>query len=349
MPRSTVILLVLVLVLAGAIVLRMNVGGELGSFTDEARAAVLELRAWRVLLAGVVGASLGMAGVVLQGLLRNSLASPDVLGPASGASLAVMLSAWLMPAAATTGFGALAWQAGPALLGSLIVLGVIFSLSRGRRGLDPAGLIIVGAVISVMCGAGVVFVQHLINASSISGRSLTLLVGSISDDTPRLHTMVVGAMAVVSMVVACIIGRASDAAAMSDDEAISVGVHLRGLRVMQFVLAGVLTAGAVVLAGPVGFIGLICPHAVRLMLDAQRAGASGTERINGRFGLSTLVGRTGVLVIGSALFGAALLMFADAGVRAINLGSGRMPIGVLTALLGGPVLIALLRRRSIMQ
>ena len=96
------------------------------------------------------------------------------------------------------------------------------------------------------------------------------------------------------------------------------------LRVVLFILAGALTANAVVLAGPVGFVGLVCPHVVRLL-------AGVTHR---------------TLLIGSALAGAALVIGADAAVKSINLASGRMPIGVITALVGGPVFILLLRRDS---
>ena len=105
-------------------------------------------------------------------------------------------------------------------------------------------------------------------------------------------------------------------------QALSTGVPIARLRIALFLLSGVLTAVAVVLAGPVGFVGLVCPHIVRLLAGPAH--------------------RT--LVLGSALAGATLIVAADAAVKAVNLGGGRMPIGVITALVGGPVFIVLLRR-----
>ncbi len=341
--------LFLLAVLVGAVVLRLYIGGSLSGFTPEAVEQVMQIRWHRASISLVVGGCLGAAGVVLQSLLRNPLASPDVLGPSSGASLAVMLATFLssklMLDASTSasssiapGFGGLIWQAGPALIGATLALALVYSLSQRRGRVDSDGLIIVGVIVSVMCGAGVVFIQHLINASAISGRTLTLLVGSISDDTPAHFVQAAGVVALLTItLIALTLGRAMDVANLSDDEAASVGVPLARLRLALFISAGLLTACAVVLAGPIGFVGLICPHLVRLML-----GPSGST--SARLSLEPIVGRAGVLLIASALCGAALLVLADVGVRAIDLGAGRMPVGVLTALLGGPMLIVLLRR-----
>src|SRR5262249_33567891 len=120
-------------------------------------------------------------------------------------------------------------------------------------------------------------------------------------------------------------GRAMDAAAMSDDEARSVGVPIGGLRLAMFLASGVLTASAVVLAGPIGFVGLVCPRVVRLLAGPGHR----------------------VLVVGAALAGAALIVGADTFIAAIDLARGRLPIGILTALIGGPVFIVLLRRESV--
>jgi iron complex transport system permease protein len=134
------------------------------------------------------------------------------------------------------------------------------------------------------------------------------------------------------LVLACVgastlAGRAMDAAALGDDEARSVGVNVGGLRALAFVLAGVLSAAAVVLAGPIGFVGLVAPHVVRLLAGPSH--------------------RT--LIVGSALAGAALVLLADSGVaglRALGFAGGRPPLSVLTSLVGGPVFIGLLRRRQ---
>lgn len=347
--RGTLVILGLLALLVGAVVLRLIVGDSLSSFTPETAEQVLYIRWHRAMISLVVGGCLGAAGVVLQSLLRNPLASPDVLGPSSGASLAVMLATFvsskLMLDASTAaggitapGFGGLIWQAGPAMIGATLALALVYALSQRRGRVDSDGLIIVGVIVSVVCGAGVVFIQHLINASAISGRTLTLLVGSISDDTPAAFVHITGAVALVTItLIALTLGRSMDAANLSDDEAYSVGVRLPLLRFSLFISAGLLTAAAVVLAGPIGFVGLICPHLVRLMI-----GPSGTTAA--RLSLEPILGRAGLLLLASTFCGSALLILADVGVRAIDLGAGRMPVGVLTALLGGPTLIILLRR-----
>jgi iron complex transport system permease protein len=335
MSRSAWILIGLTLALAIAAVLRLNVGQPRAALDADAWEAITALRTQRAFLAGTVGAALGGAGVLLQYLLRNPLVSPDVMGPSSGASLGVMISIAIWPAG--IGFGSLAWQAGPALTGAMVAMLLITLLARRRAGLDPGVVIITGVVVSIMCGAGVVFVQHLINATSLSGRSLALLVGAISDETPRGHIVFVACVTALVVGIGCAIGRTLDAMSMSEDEAISVGVPLARTRAIVFVGAGILTSGAVVLAGPVGFVGLIAPHIVRLML-----GTGGSPRRQDF--ITRHIGRAGTLLIGSCLCGAALLILGDTGVRAIDLGAGRMPIGVITALLGGPLLIALLGR-----
>ena len=117
-------------------------------------------------------------------------------------------------------------------------------------------------------------------------------------------------------------GNAMDAAALGEDEARSVGVPLGALRATLFITAGVLSAASVVLAGPIGFVGLICPHAVRLLAGQSH--------------------RT--LVLGAAMAGAALVILADTASRAIDLGAGHPPISVLTSLIGGPVLVLVAER-----
>lgn len=331
-PRGLALLLGLLALLGAGIALRMHVGGDLASLSDTARSQILALRWSRVAQASVVGAALAVGGVLLQSLLRNPLASPDLLGPASGASLAVVLTAYL---AAASGAGApdgLAWQAGPALVGAVGALAVVYALARRRGVVDPAGLVLIGVIVSIVCGAGVVLLEHLLIARGLTTRTTGLLMGTIRDETPLRHILLIGLATLACSGVALGLGRAMDAASFGEDEARSVGVPVGALRVWLFVLSGVLTAGAVVLAGPIGFVGLICPHLVRLGLGAGSLSPGAS-----RWSLH------GVLVLGSALAGAALLLLADAAVRELDLGSGRLPIGVLTAVVGGPIFVALLR------
>jgi len=183
-------------------------------------------------------------------------------------------------------------------------------------------LILVGVIVGVVCGAATIFLGHLMPDGGYAVSRWT--IGSLSDDTPRIALLTTSLLAAVCLTVGLAFGRAMDVAALGDDEAQTAGVPIARLRLVLFILAGALTANAVVLAGPIGFVGLVCPHIVRLL-------AGVTHR---------------PLLIGSALAGATLVIGADAAVKSVNLASGRMPIGVITALVGGPVFILLLRRDS---
>lgn len=279
---------------------------------------VMAIRGQRAAMAAVVGAALAVAGAMLQSLLRNPLASPDLLGLASGAGLAVMLSIYLTGAA-----GGLALGAGgagvAALIGSCATLGVVYALSQRRGFLDPVSLVLVGVIVSVMCGAATMFIAMLTPDRGVGVARWT--IGALDDNVPLRWVWVVGGIVLAASVLGAWAGPAMDAAALSEDEARSVGIPLGALRLMLFLLAGVLTAGAVVIAGPIGFIGLVCPHVTRLLAGPAHR----------------------VVVIGSALAGAAMVVGAEALVKAMDLPGGRVPIGVVTAILGGPVLIGLLR------
>jgi len=320
-PAPIPTLLGLVLLLAGAIALRLGIGRDLdGALTFGFEH--LELRGARVGAGIIVGVCLAVSGVFLQSLLRNPLASPDILGLASGAGLGIMAAAYAgylagmgIAATAVAGFG----SGTAAVVGSLGVLVTIYALSQRRGLIDPVSLVLVGVVASMMCSALTMLVRQLMPDQGMTvGR---LLLGAVRDAT--IGELWVGAGVALAGVIAGVgCGRAMDAASLSEDEARSVGVNLSALRAVLFLGSGVLTAASVVLAGPVGFVGLICPHIVRMLAGPGHR----------------------VLVIGSALCGGALVVLCDAAVRMIDLGTGNLPIGVLTSLLGGPVMISLLRR-----
>lgn len=281
---------------------------------------IRRIREQRVLAGLVVGAALAVAGVLLQCLLRNPLASPDLLGLASGAGLGVTLAAYV----AFCATGEIAPQAAnppAALAASLAALAVVYLLSQRRALIDPISLILVGVIVAIMCSAATMFLQHLLPDRGLAvGR---WLLGALPDDAGWPQLGAIGAVTLASVLAAMLFAPAMDAASLGDDEARSLGVPLGRLRAFLFVASGVLTAGAVVLAGPIGFVGLVCPHLIRL-------GAGPGHR---------------TLVLGSVLAGGALVVGADALVKSIDLGAGRMPIGILTSILGGPLFIVMLRRQ----
>lgn len=284
-----------------------------------------QIRGSRLLAALTIGSALSAAGVLLQALLRNPLAAPSLLGLTSGASLGVML--WIYAAFLTT--GAIA-TAGPpiaaAAVGSLATLGVVYAVAQRRGAVDPLRLILVGVVVSILCGAASMLLQHLLPDQGLAV-SMRWLLGSIDDDARPIWIGGVAVFTSMCIAVAMWFGPSMDAASLGEDEAISVGVRVGALRLGLLFMAGLLTAGSVLLAGPIGFVGLICPHAARLIGGPSHR----------------------MLVLHAALLGGALIIGADAAVRFIDLGSGRIPVGVLTTLLGGPVFLVMLRERRLIQ
>ena len=275
---------------------------------------------WTALAVGAsVGAGLATSGVLLQALLRNPLASPFILGISAGAGLGVMVALYAdhVLDIRATGPGT---EMLPAFAGALAVLGTVYMLAQRRGWLDPVSLVLVGVIVSAICGALIMFLQHLV-PTGLHGEITRWMMGRIPESVPGPTLALAGGLSVAGVVIAMVMGRAMDAATLGDDEARSVGLALGGLRLWMFALAGALTAGAVALCGPIAFVGLIAPHATRLVLGP----------------------RHGRLVLGSALVGVALVVGADVSRQAIDLGGGRMPIGVFTALIGGPAFIWLLR------
>lgn len=312
-PRST--LAVFLACLAAAAALRLLVGGDALAWPEHPE--ILALRLHRLASAGLVGGALALAGVMLQSLLRNPLASPDLIGLAPGAGFGVMLATYLHFLAT----GELTRWTGvalPALAGALAALGIVYLISQRRGLIDPAAMILVGIIVGLVFGAGTVFLQFQMPDRGQS--AVRWLMGSISDETTSPQLLAVGGLLLVAAFLAWVTAPSLDAASLEEDEARAVGVRIGRVRFLLFVASGALSAGAVVLAGPIGFIGLIAPHAARMMGGPRHA----------------------MLTINATIAGAALLVAADTLVKAVNLGGGRLPVGVLTAALGGPFFIALL-------
>lgn len=312
-PRATLVACVILVAIAA--LLRILVGGDGLGFpgSDE----ILGLRAHRLLAAAIVGGSLSLAGVMLQSLLRNPLASPDLIGLGPGAGFGVMLATYLHYLATGeltrwTGVG------GPALLGALLALGIVYAISQRRGIIDPAAMILIGVIVGLVFGAGTVFLQFQMPDRGQS--AVRWLMGSVSDETSVAQLAVCGGVLLAAMGATSGWGRVLDASAMSADEARAVGVSVGRVRALLFIGSGVLAAASIVLAGPIAFVGLIGPHAARMLGGPSHR----------------------LLAINATLAGAALVIGADALVKGIDLASGRLPIGVLTAAMGGPFFLVLL-------
>jgi iron complex transport system permease protein len=209
----------------------------------------------------------------------------------------------------------------PAIIGALATLLLVYVLGQRRGWLDPISLVLVGVIISTICGAGIMFVQHLV-PTGLRAEFISWLMGYIPEVADRWAIITAAIIAIISIAISMIFGRAMDVATLGDDEAQSVGLAIGPLRLGLFIVAGVLAAVAVALAGPIGFVGLVGPHAARLILGPRHT----------------------MLVLGSALMGIVLIVGADVLRQAIDVGAGRMPIGIFTALIGGPTFIWLMSR-----
>jgi iron complex transport system permease protein len=281
--------------------------------------AIARFRWTSIGVAAIVGTALAVSGVLLQALLRNSLASPFILGISSGSALGVMVAIYIGHIAGA------AWLSGgsnalPALAGALLVLAVVFMLGQRRGLLDPLSLVLIGVIVSAICGALIMFLQHLV-PMGLRGDLVTWMMGHVNQGVRPSALLLAAVITGLGLIAGVVMGRAMDGATLGDDEARSIGVAVGRLRIVMFFLAGAMTALAVTLTGPIGFVGLIAPHAGRIVLGPRHTG----------------------LVIGSALIGVTLLIGADIASQIFSVGGGRMPVGVFTALIGGPAFIWLLR------
>ncbi len=268
-----------------------------------------QLRLPRMASAFVTGALLGVAGALMQVLLRNPLADPYILGVSGGASVGALL-------AMMAGAGTLALQAG-AFAGALASMLLVFSLAHGRGGWDTNRLLLTGVVLAAGWGA-VISLLLALNADTALQGMLFWLMGDLSFAATPLP----GALLLLLLIPATVvIAPALNLLASGELQAASLGVAVPRLRLFIYIIASLSTAAAVTQAGNIGFVGLIAPHMLRL------AGARDHR----------------VLMPAVLLLGGTLLSVADALSRLL-IEPRQLPVGVLTALLGVPLFLLLLHR-----
>ena len=274
------------------------------------------LRVPRVLLAMLAGGSLALAGAVFQALLRDALASPLTLGVSSGASLGAVVAicfGWRQ-----VGHMPAVWAG--ALCGAGLVLLFVLSIAGLGRGVSSFTLLLAGIAINSMCGAVILFLHNI--AGFMQSFSITRwMAGGI--DAVEYSTLAWLA-ALVMPVVAVVLyhGPSWNLIAVGEEWAAARGVSVKALLFLGYIAGSVLTAPVTGITGPIGFVDLIVPHALRLMVGADHR----------------------VLLPCSFLVGAAFLAVCDAVARVV-LAPADLPVGVITAILGGPFFIWLLRTR----
>lgn len=273
------------------------------------RTIVLDLRLPRALTAFAVGGLLALSGTLLQALLRNPLAEPYVLGISGGAAVAALASI-------LGGLGTV-WVGSNALLGSLAMMGLVFGLSHGRGGWTETRLLLTGVVLAMGCGALVSLMLALSSQTQLASLLFWLLGDLGEPASPGIGLVVL----FVSLLLVLPFARALNLYARGEQVAAALGENIFVLRYGIYFVASLSTATAVSLAGPIGFVGLVVPHLLRLL------GCTDHRR----------------LLIDAALTGGCLLTLADLVARTV-VAPAQLPVGVITALIGVPVFLVLMSR-----
>ena len=285
--------------------------------SDLAGPVVLQLRLPRVLLAALAGGGLAVAGVGFQALTRNPLADPAILGVASGAALGAALAqvAGLGGSLlATLGLSTLAF------LGALVAAVAVYLIASVGGRLPIQTLLLAGVVVGLFCSAATTLVISLVDFAQLGG-IVHWLMGSLG----TLGYRAVGVTALGCLAGAAAIysqARALNVLALGEEPAVQLGVEAERVKRLVFVAASLLTGGVVAHTGPIGFGGLIVPHAARLALGSDNR----------------------VLIPAAAGAGAAFLVLADTLARLV-VRPAELPVGVVTAFCGAPLFIYLLRTR----
>lgn len=324
--------------LAASVIVSMIAGISIGSIDLSPAAAlgalwnpqentltsiVWEVRTPRMLLAAIVGAGLAVAGAVMQAAVRNVLADPYLLGVHSGASIgaaAVILfgaTAALAPLLAWAGDYAL--QAA-AFLGAIAATGLVFSIARSG---SSARLILAGVAVGYALSSATSFLIFASDSAESSRSVMFWLLGSLGLAAWSGTLAVTAAVTLVISVFLTLLGPRIDALASGDDTALGVGINPARFRTALVVVVSLLIGTIVAMSGAIAFIGLVVPHLARMMVGARHRW----------------------LIPAAALSGSTLLLWSDIASRTL-LAPQEIPVGVITALIGAPFLLILIRKKN---
>jgi len=273
---------------------------------------LFQIRLPRILLAAAVGGSLATAGAGYQALLRNPLAEPYLLGISNGAAVGTMI--------ALVFFGTNEWTRPLlAFTGALVATLAVYRLARGRAGATPERLILAGVIVTTFLSSVIVFVTTLMDATRI--RSFTFwLLGDLSGSSKTLLPVAI-TIAVAGTLALTLNARSLNLLMLGERDAFDLGVEVGRVRVVVFVVASLLVGSSVAASGSVGYVGLVVPHLARLSLGSD-------NRIS---------------IPAAALLGALFVIVADTIARTI-IAPRELPVGAITALIGAPLFIYLLKR-----
>jgi ABC-type Fe3+-siderophore transport system permease subunit len=285
-------------------------------FADNTDAQIFFIaRLPRALAAALVGGTLAAAGVVFQGLLRNPLATPYTLGVSAGASLGAMVA---ITFGATWAIGGVATAS---LAGAFFAVAIVYALATARhRGLSTTVLLLAGVTLNAFFSALILFVQYLSDFAQ-TFRALRWLMGDldVASYTPILASL---PLILLAFAVFAWLARPLNLLSIGAEAASTRGVHVVGAQRLAFFSASLATGAAVSVGGPIGFVGIIVPHLARLMVGADHR----------------------LVLPASTFFGAAFLVACDVIARTV-LAPVELPVGIITAVIGGPFFLWLLITR----
>jgi iron complex transport system permease protein len=284
----------------------------------QAREIFLRLRLPRVVMAGIIGASLGMVGAALQALFRNPLAEPLTLGVSGGGALGASVAIALGLGARVAGVPLIFVAA---FAGAGLAVFAVYRLARAGGEVMPGALLLAGVVVNFIAAAGVVILQYFADYT----RALQILrwtMGSLDavgfDLIWRMLIFLAPGWATLLL-----LARDLHLLAIDEETAASLGVNVRRSERLVYLASSLIVGVSVAVGGTIGFVGLIVPHAVRLIFGED----------------------VRLIVPCSFLLGAAFLMLADTIARTA-LGAGELPVGAITSIIGGPVFLLLLRKQQ---
>jgi iron complex transport system permease protein len=278
------------------------------------RKVIFDIRFPRVASGFIIGGMLSLAGCLMQVLLRNPLAEPYVLGVSGGASVFALL-------AMAAGLSGLIINLS-AFAGSILTIFLVFSLSHIGGNWNALRMLLTGVVIAAGWGALISFILAISPGTQVQGM-LFWLMGDLSYARYSHFSLLV---LITSFVISMGISRHLNVLGFGDQQALSLGVPVVKIRYVIYFMASLLTASSVMLAGSIGFIGLVVPHITRLVCGTDHR----------------------IVLPASVFLGGSLLVFADALARTV-IAPQQLPVGVLTALLGVPIFLVLLQSHSMKQ
>ena len=302
------------LVGAAAIPLERVFATLLGAGRSSERSIVVDLRLPRALLAGLAGGGLAVSGATFQAMLRNPLAEPYILGVSGGAALgAVIVTVF------TRNYFALPFAA---LAGALITIAIVFTIAaRATLRLDPRVLLLAGVIVGAFFQAIILLLLTFADVESFRS-AIFWMMGSVASASWR-SVMMLAVIVVPATLALFALARPLNLLTSGEETALYLGVNVTSVMRASYFTASLLVATSVAACGSIGFVGLVVPHAVRMLWGSDHR-----------------------IVIPTAFFiGSAFLVLADTTARTI-LAPAELPVGVVTALVGVPVFIMLLMRRS---